>query len=159
MKISLNIIKEYRTNKTPEEVYSQLDAIVSSPFLNSRYSTCGNFVSSEPDAFIFMPKGTYLGKPIIPEISTTKILATILKEENKSKIYIITQTNPIVIMFFVVCFLSFLFHLITYKNSRDFKLTTSIYFICTLLIWPVDRFLKKYLVNCFERDLAQGKAD
>jgi hypothetical protein len=158
MKISLNIIKEYRINKTTEEVYSQLDAIVSSPYLNSRYSTYGNFVSSAPDAFIFMPKGPYLGKPIIPEISTTKLLATILKEENESKINIITQTNPVVIMFFVVCFLIFLFHLLTYKNSEDFKLT-AIYFICTLLTYPVDRFLKRYLVNCFERDLAQGKAD
>jgi hypothetical protein len=84
----LNIIKEYSVDKTFEETFNQFDTIISSLFNNSKFSTFGNFASTNPPEFILMNKWISFGRPMFAEIASTKIVARLSKSENKTIIKI-----------------------------------------------------------------------
>lgn len=152
MKNRLNISKDYIIDKTYEESFSQLDTIISTPFNNSKFTTFGNFVSTEPPEFILMAKWVSIGRPILPQIASTKISARLFRMGSKSKISIMTKTNPVVFVFFFFLSAGTLIKLLTYKNSEDLKLS-GIYFLFALLTLGFDRFIKNILIASFERDL------
>ena len=105
---SLNITKEYIFDKSYEDLFSQPDTIISTPFNNSKFSTFGNFVSVDPPEFIFMNKCFSLGRPMLAEAASTKTHAKLLKNESTTRIEISTTTNPAVIIFFLALLIIFI---------------------------------------------------
>ena len=148
----LNITKDYKFDKSYNDLFSDLDTIISTPFNNSKFSTFGNFISAEPPEFVFMNKWISFGRPMFAEAASTKIFATLYDDNNKSKITIRTKTNPAVIIFFVALSIIFVIKLLTYKTSADIKML-SIYFGLMLSTIFFDRFIKNILIAAFEDDL------
>ena len=148
----LNIIKEYSVDKSFEETFNQFDTIISSPFNNSKFSTFGNFASTNPPEFILMNKWISFGRPMFAEIASTKILARLSKNNNKTQIEISTKTNAAILVFFFVLLAIFFIKLLTYTNFVDLK-TAAIYFLLAVLTLGFDRFVKNNLIAAFERDL------
>ena len=68
MKKGINIRKTYIVNKTVEQSFAQLDAVISSPYNNSKFSTEGSLESTDLAEFLLMLKwAAILG--IIPVMS------------------------------------------------------------------------------------------
>ena len=148
----LNITKGYTIDRTFEELFQQLDTIISTPFDNSQFSTFGNFISADPPEFVFMNKWISFGRPMFAQAVSTKILARLLKSDDKSKIEITTKTNPAILIFFFVLLLTFAIKLLTYDNNSDIKISF-VYLLLATLTLAFDRFIKNILIASFERDL------
>jgi len=148
----LNISKDYLIDKPLEESFERFNAIISTPFNNSKFSTFGNLVSANPPEFLFMAKWVSLGRPLFAIINSTKIFAKLLREGNRTKIVIKTQTNPMLLIFFFLVLIMPIIRLLTYNNLEDFKLA-AIYFLIAILILGFDRFIKNILIGSFEKDV------
>jgi hypothetical protein len=148
----LNIAKVYSVDKPFEETFNQLDTIVSTPFNNTKFSTFGNFVSTEPPEFILMNKWISFGRPMLAEAASTKIIVRLLKSNNKTQIKILTKTNPAILVFFFALLTIFVIKLLLYKNLVDLKIA-AIYFLLAALTLGFDRFVKNILIAGFEKDL------
>jgi len=147
----LNIQKEYTVDKTFEELFKQLHTIISTPFNSSKFSTFGNYDIDIP-GFILMAKWTSFGRPIFADVASTKIVATLSKSNDKTKIIIATKTNPVVFVAFFFCILGFIINIATYKNIDDAK-AAAIYFFLAIATLGFDRFIKNILVRSFEEDM------
>jgi hypothetical protein len=148
----LNISKDYLIDKPLEESFERFNAIISTPFNNSKFSTFGNLVSANPPEFLFMAKWVSFGRPLFANINSTKIFAKLLREGNRTKIVIKTQTNPMLLIFFFLVLIMPIIRLLTYNNLEDFKLA-AIYFLIAILILGFDRFIKNILIGSFEKDV------
>ncbi len=150
--MKLNISKNYIIDRTFDKTLSQLDSIVSSSFYNSQYSTFGNLSSTDPFQFILMAKWATIGRPILAEITSTKICAKISKHDSKTKIETIAKSNPLIIFFFIFSAFVALLKLITYKTTEDLKLS-GIYFLAAIGTLLLDRFIKNIVIASFETDM------
>ena len=148
----LNIKKEYTVDKTFEESFKKLHVIISTPFNSSKFSTFGNYDSTDIPEFILMAKWTSFGRPIFADVASTKIVARLFKSDGKTKIIITTKTNPTVFVFFFFFVLAFIIKLATYQNANDIK-TTAVYFLFAIATLGFDRFIKNILVGSFEEDM------
>jgi uncharacterized ion transporter superfamily protein YfcC len=148
----LNITKDYTLTKTYEESFLNLDKIISTPFNDSKYSTFGNFVSVDPPEFVFMNKWNSIGRPPFAEAASTKISARLYKMEDKSRILIVTKTNPAILVFFFILIAGGLIKVLTHNNSRDLTIA-ALNFVLAILTLAFDRFIKNLLIGSFERDL------
>ncbi len=148
----LNITKDYLVDKTFDETFNQFDTIISSPFNNSKFSTFGNFDSTNPPEFILMNKWISFGRPMFAEAASTKIIVRLFKSSNKTQIKILTKTNPAVLVFFFALLTIFVIKILLYKNLVDFKIA-GIYFLLAAFTLCFDRFVKNILIAGFEKDL------
>ena len=147
--MKINIHKEYVINKSFEDLSSQLYEIISKPYNDSKYSFFGKLVSTEPLEFVFMVKTPSLGRPLMPELNSTKISATIYKLDSKSKLSVKTSTNPSIWLFFFCLISSSIFKLCCAFES-DGLTTFIICLILSILTLVVDRVLKERIVSLFE---------
>lgn len=150
---TLNFKKEYIVDRPADEVFSELDAIASSSFNNSKYRLFGNFVSVDPPEFLFMAKWFSIGRPLLAQVASTKLLAVVEKEGAKSKIKVTTQTNPaLLIAFSLIIIISIIKSLIALHNGQE-RVQIFIYLLLAVFIIGLDRFLKNIIVSGFEHDL------
>lgn len=152
MFMKLNITKEYIVDKSFDETFSKLDTIISTSFYDSQYSTFGNSVSADPPEFLFMTKWATIGRPFLAKFTSTRVYAKLFKIDNKSKITIATKSNPGILIFFVFSVAAILIKLITYKTQEDLKLS-GIYFLVSIGVLLIDRFIKNIVVGNFETDM------
>lgn len=152
MPLFLNIRRKYIVDKPIEETFIQFDAVISSSFNNSSFSTFGNFVSVNPAEFVFMIKGISLGRPMYAETASTKIFATLFKNGDMTKIEVLTKTNPAIHIWLFFLILIFIIKLLTWGSYMDIK-SSSIYLVIALLTLVFDRFVKNILIAGFEKDL------
>jgi hypothetical protein len=150
--MKVNITKEYIIDKSFEETFSKLDAIVSTKFNSAQYSTFGNIVSVDPPEFLFMAKWATIGRPFYAEFTSTRIYARVLKMENTSKIAIRAKSNPGIIVLFIFSIAVTLIKLFTYKTKEDMNLS-GIYILVAIGVFLLDRFIKNIVISSFETDM------
>jgi hypothetical protein len=150
---NLNLAKEYIIDKPVEELFSHLYSIVSSPFNNSKYTLFGNFVSVDPPEFIFMVKWWSIGRPKLAEAASTKLLASLIKEGEKSKITVRTKTNPALAVAFLITITILIIKLLTGLIEWEATKQLIPYLLIAVFLIVVDNFLKKMILKGFERDL------
>jgi hypothetical protein len=149
---ALNIRKEYKIDKPVEEIFSRLNAIISDPFNNSRYTLFGNFISVDPPEFLLMAKWWSIGRPLLAEAASTRLLARVIKDGENSKVIVTSKTNPAFVIAFAVTVVILLIKLLTINRELNSKQWLPYVLIATLLI-IVDRFIKKMALAGFERDI------
>ena len=150
--MKLNITKTYIVDKPFEEILSKLNTIISTNFNNSKYSTFGNSISADPPEFLFMAKWASIGRPFFAKFTSTKIYAKLFRLDNKSKIVIITQSNPGILFFIIFSGAPTLWKLFTSKTMEDLELS-GIYFLVPIGILLFDRFIKNIVIASFETDI------
>ncbi|MBK8088950.1 MAG: hypothetical protein IPK31_13985 [Chitinophagaceae bacterium] len=152
MQKTLNFSKDYIVDKTIEETFSHFDEVISAPFNNSKFLMFGNFSSSDPPQFILMTKWFSIGRPLLPEVASTKLITTLHKDGNKTRITVSTKTN---FSFIATLFiLSGLFFITIFTVSKITDIKSPL--ICLLLFGltiVVDRIVKKLVIAGFENDL------
>lgn len=151
MLYSLNITKSYAVDKPLDEVFTHLDKIISEPFSNSTYTMFGNFASADPPEFLFMSKGFSMRRPMFAEMASTKVFATLVKEDDKAKITITTKTNPTFVFWFIFLLTIALIKLITLNNGTAIEMALT-YLVLAILVIPLDRFIKNMAIAGFETD-------
>jgi hypothetical protein len=151
MKKGINIHKTYIVNKTVEQSFAQLDAVISSPYNNSKFATEGSLESADPPEFLLMLKcagyfGNYTG-----DTFSTKLSARLLKSGEKTQIEIRTRTNPINFVFLIFSLLN---GFAMAYNDKQHRLGTALLLnlLLALAILGFDRFVKGMLIAGFEDD-------
>lgn len=150
--MKFNIAKDYIVDRPFEETFSKFDKIISTSFYNSQYSTFGNFVSADPPEFLLMAKWATIDRPFFAKLISTKIYVKLFNLDNKSKISIITKSNPGILFIFIFSVAATLIKLITYKTLEDLKLS-GIYFLVAIVFLLIDRVIKNIVIASFETDM------
>ena len=151
----LNIKKSYCIAQPFDQLFSQLQEIVESSYLNSKYSLQGNYYLTEPPEFIFKLKGVAFNQPLSNDIFSTSISAKILRGDSTTTIFVKTSTNPVFVVFLAVGLTTALIQILQHGGSDDWK----IFFGCivfTIIILGIDRSAKTMLVASFEESLNIG---
>lgn len=99
-----------------------------------------------------MTKWATIGIPFFAKLTSTKIYAKLFKLDNKSKISIITKSNPGILFMFIFLVAATLIKLITYKTLEDLKLS-GIHFLVAIGFLLIDRFIKNIVIASFETDM------
>src|SRR5437868_12865845 len=99
-----------------------------------------------------MAKCASIGRPLFAKLMSTRIYAKLPKIDNKSRITIITKSNPGILFFFAFSFAAALVKLITYKTHEDLKLS-AVYLLVAIGFFLLDRFIKNIVIGSFETDM------
>ena len=153
MKKGINIRKTYIVNKTVEQSFAQLDAVISSPYNNSKFATEGSLESTDPPEFLLMLKwagyfGNYTG-----DVFSTKLAVRLFKAGEKTQIETCTRTNPIILVFLIIPLLNG-FAMAYNDKQHSFVTTLILNLLLSLAILGFDRFVKGMLIAGFEEDFA-----
>jgi hypothetical protein len=148
----LELSKVYLLEQSTEVTYEQLNTIITTPFSSSKYQTYGNFINVDPPAFLLMNKWHSWAPPMFQELSATKIIVTLEKNENRTRLIVITKTNPVLLLVFFLFVIGLAIQPITLQY--DFELKHIFNFVLIIvLFFGADRFLKTQLYASLENDL------
>lgn len=154
----LELSKVYLVEQSIEVTYEQLNTIITTSFSSSKYQTYGNFINAEPPTFLLMNKWYSWARPMFQEISATKIIVTLEKNESHTKLIVSTKTNPVLLLVFFLCVIALVIQPITMQY--DFELRHIFNFIIIIaLFFAFDRFSKTQLYASLENDLKSIRND
>ena len=152
MKLNLNIAKTYFKDKTVDQCFTKLNAIISSGYYNSAYTTYGSLDSTEPLVFWLMTKRVaYSTLPM--DIFSTKLFVQLSAAGDKTKIDIKTATNPVIYLFLFFAIAGGLgMSVVDKKYPAIYGVLLTV--VMVLAIAGFDRVSKNMLVAGFEMDFA-----
>jgi len=154
MKIVFNITKTYTLDKSVQEVFTQQDKIISESYNNVNYTLYGSFINVDPPEFEFFLKSFSMGKPLYPELVSTKIITTISTTGTQTQLTLQTQSSPLVVPLAILITILGIVNLLI-KGSHTFRYRMGIlglYVVISILIFAYDRFIKNMLFAAFEKD-------
>ena len=144
-----SIEKTYSLNQAYEEVFSKFETIISEPFNNSRFRTFGSFISTDPPEFLLINKGISIGKPMFPEIASTRASIKIINDNKKVRVQLTTHNNPSILVLFFVLIVIGVLNIFLNKNIIAIEIYFGIAALCLLF----DRFIKNILIANVESDM------
>jgi len=151
LKISLHLKREYPLQRGFEETLSALVAIVEAAD-DAGIKLAGKYFLTASPEFVFQGKWRPVGSNIGFDYFPTTLTATLRKEGNGSVISVNTSTSLIFILLYVMFSLSILIALIAPAKSAA-TTNAPAFVLCVLAIFCIDRFVKRYLMQCFDHDL------